>query len=130
MSTTAFEAVSVTETLPTMLDRDRRGAVARVPRLSPGWYLAVHDGDEMAVVALPEGSLHIGRSPTVGLSFDDPTVSRRHAIVVREGDAVRVLDDRSRNGVIHNGTPVAEAALSPGDELVLGRQRLTVVRVT
>jgi len=130
MSTTAFDPVSVTEPLSTLLERDRRGAAAHVPGLGPGWYLAVHDGDEITVVALPEGSLHIGRSPAVGLSFDDPTVSRRHAIVVREGDAVRVLDDRSRNGVIHNGSPDSEAPLRPGDELVLGRQRLTVVRVT
>jgi len=130
MTTTAFEPVSVTESLPTLAERDPRGAVARLPRLDPGWYLAVHDGDDLAVVGLPQGSLHIGRSPANQLSFDDPTVSRRHAIVVREGDAVRVLDDRSRNGVLLNGRPVADAVLRHGDELLIGRQRLSVVRVT
>ncbi len=40
------------------------------------------------------------------MRFDDPTVSRRHALVVRQPDGVRVLDDRSLNGVFVNGERV------------------------
>jgi hypothetical protein len=130
MTTTAMEPVTVAEPIPTLLERDRRAAVARVPRLAPGWYLAVRDGEDVTVVALPEGGLHVGRSSGAQLSFDDPTVSRRHAIVVREGDEVRVLDDRSRNGVLLNGRPVAQAPLRHGDELGIGRQRIGVLRIT
>ena len=130
MTTTALAPLSVTEPLPTLLARDRRAAVAQVPRLAPGWYLAIQDGAELTVVAIPEGALHIGRSPAAGLSFEDPAVSRRHAIVVREGDEVRILDDRSRNGVRLNGGLVADAPLRHGDELALGRQRIGVLRIT
>ena len=35
--------------------------------------------------------------------FDDATVSRRHALVVSQTEGVRVLDDRSLNGIYVNG---------------------------
>ena len=131
MTTTALAPGSVTQPLPTLLDRHRRRAVARVPRLAPGWYLAVEDGGELVIVALREGALHIGRSTAADLSFDDPTVSYRHAVVVHDPRrGPRVLDDRSRTGTLLNGARVAEAPLRHGDELLLGRQRLRVIRVT
>ena len=130
MTTTSLEPVAPTAPLPTLLDRHRRDVVARVPRLAPGWYLAVQDGEDVAVLALPEGALHVGRSPSAHLTFDDPTVSRRHAVIVRDAAGVRILDDRSRNGVVVNGERVAEATLHGGDEIRLGRQRLSVLCVT
>ena len=59
-----------------------------------------------------------------GVRFDDPTVSRRHALIVRDGDALRVLDDRSLNGVFVNGKRVESQQLVHGDEVVVGRHRL------
>jgi pSer/pThr/pTyr-binding forkhead associated (FHA) protein len=56
--------------------------------------------------------------------FDDPTVSRRHALIVRQPDGVRVLDDRSLNGVFVNGERVEWRALQDGDEITVGRYRL------
>jgi pSer/pThr/pTyr-binding forkhead associated (FHA) protein len=61
--------------------------------------------------------------------FDDPTVSRRHALVVRQADGVRVLDDRSLNGVFVNGERVEWRALRDGDEIVVGRYRLVFASV-
>ena len=58
------------------------------------------------------------------MRFDDPTVSRRHALIVRQADGVRVLDDRSLNGVFVNGERVEWRVLSDGDEIVVGRYRL------
>ena len=50
------------------------------------------------------------------------TVSRRHAIVVREGPGeVRVLDDRSLNGVFVNGELTDWGTLADSDELMIGR---------
>ena len=48
----------------------------------------------------------IGRSLAADVRFDDPTVSRRHALIVRHPDGVRLLDDRSLNGVFVNGARV------------------------
>jgi pSer/pThr/pTyr-binding forkhead associated (FHA) protein len=129
MTTTSIESLATTTRLPAMLDRHRRGAVANVPRLPAGWYLAVEDGEELTIVALEPGTFHIGRSPSADLSFEDPTVSRRHAMIVMDEAGPRVLDDRSRNGVHHNGERVSEAHLRHGDVLAIGRQRLRVVLV-
>ena len=58
------------------------------------------------------------------MRFDDPTVSRRHALIVRQADGVRVLDDRSLNGVFVNGERVEWRELHDGDEIVVGRHTL------
>ena len=63
------------------------------------------------------------------MRFDDPTVSRRHALIVRHPDGVRVLDDRSLNGVFVNGSRVDGKALSDGDEIIIGRYRLSFLSV-
>jgi pSer/pThr/pTyr-binding forkhead associated (FHA) protein len=56
-------------------------------------------------------------------------VSRRHALIVRQPDGVRVLDDRSLNGVFVNGERVEWRALVDGDEIVVGRYRLQFLHV-
>jgi pSer/pThr/pTyr-binding forkhead associated (FHA) protein len=66
----------------------------------------------------------IGRSLAADVRFDDPTVSRRHALLVRAPDGVRVLDDRSLNGVFVNGQRVEWSTLAHGDEILVGRYRL------
>ena len=63
------------------------------------------------------------------MRFDDPTVSRRHALIVRHPDGVRLLDDRSLNGVFVNGARVDGKALQDGDEIIVGRYRLAFVSV-
>jgi pSer/pThr/pTyr-binding forkhead associated (FHA) protein len=59
--------------------------------------------------------------------FDDPTVSRRHALIYRDTSGARVLDDRSLNGVFRNGDRVELAELDDGDEIAIGRFRLFFV---
>ncbi len=63
------------------------------------------------------------------MRFDDPTVSRRHALIVRHPDGVRLLDDRSLNGVFVNGARVDGKALQDGDEIIVGRYRLAFLSV-
>lgn len=74
---------------------------------------------------IASGWTRIGRSITADVRLDDPSVSRRHALVVSEpGEALRVLDDRSLNGVFVNGDLVEWGTLGDGDELTIGRYRL------
>jgi pSer/pThr/pTyr-binding forkhead associated (FHA) protein len=56
-------------------------------------------------------------------------VSRRHALIVRQPDGLRVLDDRSLNGVFVNGERVEWSTLADGDEIVIGRHHLHFVDV-
>jgi predicted nucleic acid-binding Zn-ribbon protein len=93
-------------------------------REEPGEYLAYEEGSELRTVPLTREWTRIGRSLAADVRFDDPTVSRRHALIVRQADGVRVLDDRSLNGVFVNGARVEWKALHDGDEIVVGRYRL------
>ncbi|MGH2802748.1 MAG: FHA domain-containing protein, partial [Thermoleophilaceae bacterium] len=89
-----------------------------------GDYVAFEDDERVRVVPLQEGWTRIGRSLSAHIRFDDPTVSRRHALVYRDDDGARILDDRSLNGVFRNGTRVELAELEDGDEIAVGRYRL------
>jgi hypothetical protein len=94
-----------------------------------GEYLLYDDGESTKTVALTREWTRIGRSLAADVRFDDPTVSRRHALVVRQADGVRVLDDRSLNGVFVNGERVEWRALKDGDEIVVGRYLLVFASV-
>lgn len=90
----------------------------------PGQFLAFRDGERVSVLPLVSEWTRIGRSLTADIRLDDPTVSRRHALVCRQESRVRVLDDRSLNGTCVNGERVEWQDLTDGDELVIGRYRL------
>ncbi len=94
-----------------------------------GEYLCYQDGEEVVVVPLTREWTRIGRSLAADVRFDDPTVSRRHALLVRAPDGVRVLDDRSLNGVFVNGQRVEWSTLAHGDEILVGRYRLHFARL-
>jgi hypothetical protein len=68
--------------------------------------------------------LVIGRSPDCALTLADPTVSRRHAELRREGGRWVVADLGSSNGTRVNGWRVRHATLGSGDELMLGAVRV------
>ncbi len=95
-----------------------------------GEYLAYIDGSTLRTVALSREWTRIGRSLAADVRFDDPTVSRRHALIVRQPDGVRVLDDRSLNGVFVNGERVEWHVLQDGDEILVGRYKLLFVELS
>jgi hypothetical protein len=94
---------------------------------APGEYICFKDGYEVVAVRLTRGWTRIGRALAADIRFEDPTVSRRHALLVHDGDGSRVLDDRSRNGVFVNGEIIEWSPLSHGDEIRVGRHRLYYV---
>ena len=102
---------------------------ARDALVRSGDYLAFEDGDRVRVVPLQDGWTRIGRSLSAHVRFDDPTVSRRHALLYRDAAGARILDDRSLNGVFRNGERVELAELDDGDEIAVGRFRLFFVSV-
>jgi len=95
----------------------------------PGEYLAYQESGAIRIVELKREWTRIGRSLAADVRFDDPTVSRRHALIVRQADGVRVLDDRSLNGVFVNGKRVEWRVLQDGDEILVGRHRLLYLSV-
>jgi predicted RNA-binding Zn-ribbon protein involved in translation (DUF1610 family) len=101
-------------------------AMARSMLPGPGRYIAYCDEEEeINVIPIPQGWTRVGRSAAADIRLDDPSVSRRHALIVSEQpDALRVLDDRSLNGVFLNGEIVEWGRMEDGDELAIGRYRL------
>jgi len=116
-----------TGTLPRIPERERRRASLTMPRLIPGRYLAIDDGDDVVLFALDRELTHIGRSPASEVVLDDASVSRRHALITRRGERTVILDDRSRNGVHVNGVRVSEADLHDGDTVVCGHVTLRFI---
>jgi len=101
---------------------------ARANITQPGCYL-IYEGfaREPNVLTVDRDAVRIGRSLNADIRFEDPTVSRRHALIVRQGDELRVVDDRSRNGVYLGGEQVHSSVLADGDELTVGRHQIIFV---
>ncbi len=74
----------------------------------------------------PEGpSTTIGRSPDCGVFLDDVTVSRKHAILSERDGAFLIEDQGSLNGTFVNKKRVESGELEDGDEVQIGKYRLT-----
>jgi hypothetical protein len=112
--------------LPVEIDAPDWLPAARSMLPGPGRYLALRDeDDEIEIFTMKPGWTRIGRSATADIRLDDPSVSRRHALIVSEQpDSLRVLDDRSLNGIFLNGEIVDWGRIGDGDELAIGRYRL------
>src|SRR3954466_6094047 len=61
--------------------RDAWLAEAREAIEAPGQYLVFEDGADIRTVALEREWTRVGRSLAADVRFDDPTVSRRHALI-------------------------------------------------
>jgi pSer/pThr/pTyr-binding forkhead associated (FHA) protein len=67
----------------------------------------------------------IGRSPETDVFLDDVTVSREHATLVRRGGDWFLDDSGSLNGTYVNRQRVDSHRLADGDELQIGKFKLT-----
>ena len=127
-----FENDAQTGTLPGLAPGEVPGrpeppawlAETRSGLTSPGRYLAFEQDGRQMVVPISREWTRIGRSLAADIRFDDATVSRRHAMVVDQAEGVRVIDDRSLNGIFVNGARVEWSPLSDGDEITVGRHTL------
>lgn len=92
-------------------------------------FLSLLSGSHKGRVIKVEGEGVIGRDPAVEYSIDDPTVSRRHAELVRNAEGWRLRDLGSANGTEINGVRlIGDKALREGD--VIGVGRVTMVYTT
>jgi pSer/pThr/pTyr-binding forkhead associated (FHA) protein len=88
--------------------------------------LVVHHGPNAGARFLLDVDLtSAGRSVSCDIFLDDVTVSREHAHFVRSGSDFLVRDAGSLNGTYVNRERVAEADLHAGDEVQIGKYRLT-----
>lgn len=64
--------------------------------------------------------LTIGRTDQNDIQLKANYVSRRHAVIVTDREATRLIDWGSKNGVFVNGTRVTEHFLNTGDIVTIG----------
>jgi hypothetical protein len=69
----------------------------------------------------------IGRSPDCEIFLDDVTVSRNHAVLVEQDGKFLIEDQGSLNGTFVNRRRIDNQELENGDELQIGKYRLTFV---
>ena len=99
---------------------------ATIGALRPGTALLVvlRGPNTGARFLLDDDEVSAGRHPDSDIFLDDVTVSRRHAVFVREAEGYSVRDVGSLNGTYVNRTVVDEATLTAGDEVHIGKYRL------
>ena len=80
-----------------------------------GIYFVVHDGEELS----------IGRDPDYSdVALMDPAISRKHCIISKHGNVLKLEDPGSTNGTFVNGHRVESAEIHPGDTLRIGATRV------
>jgi chromosome segregation ATPase len=77
------------------------------------------DGQELRF-PLFKDRLTIGRTDQNDIQLQASYVSRRHAVIVSDRDATRVVDWGSKNGVFVNSDRITEHFLRNGDTLTIG----------
>jgi hypothetical protein len=85
-------------------------------------------GGRVGEVFKPAGErTRIGRSPDCDIFLDDVTVSRNHAVLVERDGGFTIEDQGSLNGTFVNRRRIDQARLENGDELQIGKYRLTFI---
>ena len=72
------------------------------------------------IIPLPDGEATIGRDPANAVAIIDPSVSRKHCLLVLEDGRFHIRDLDSRNGTTVNGVVIKEHWLRHGDEIATG----------
>lgn len=105
---------------------DEDNAVVHAGEIAPGEVmLVVRQGPEIGTrFSLDGDQVTVGRVPGNDIQLDDVTVSRQHAVLVRQGAAWLVRDLGSLNGTYVNSERVDESVVQHGDEVQIGRFRL------
>ncbi|HEX6188853.1 MAG TPA: sigma 54-interacting transcriptional regulator, partial [Pyrinomonadaceae bacterium] len=75
------------------------------------------------VIAMSEGPVLIGRQTGANLRIRNAAVSRRHALIEKDGDKYIIADLDSRNGTFVNDMPVKRCELHHGDRVQIGESQ-------
>jgi hypothetical protein len=115
------EAYTVDDTTGELKPVDLESVTAR------GASLVIRSGGGRGGEAFPLDSdrATIGRNPDAEVFLDDVTVSRNHAMLVRRPDGIYIDDLGSLNGTYVNKRRIESHRLVDGDELQVGKYKLT-----
>jgi pSer/pThr/pTyr-binding forkhead associated (FHA) protein len=110
------------------LNLEEKEIIAQISE-SAAMFIILHGPEKGARFLIDQDEMRIGRESSSDIFLDDATVSRKHAKLSREkiGSAVqfKIHDEESLNGTYVNGISQKELVLQDGDELNIGKFRLT-----
>ena len=116
------------EEIFSVLSLEERAIVSQLPQGS-AMLIVMAGRNKGARFLIDSDETFIGRDPKSEIFLDDVTVSRKHAKISRtaQGD-FQVVDLGSLNGSYLNAHQVQESRLAIGDEIQIGKFRLTYFR--
>ncbi len=121
------EAEGQTTVSFTPTDEEREAFVAEPQRLEHATLVLRGGGRAGETYELTADRVTIGRHPNADIFLDDVTVSRNHAVVEKTGDGFVISDEGSLNGTYLNRRRIERQALADGDELQIGKYKLTFI---
>jgi pSer/pThr/pTyr-binding forkhead associated (FHA) protein len=77
-------------------------------------------------IEIDREEITMGRSDQNVLSLDDPAVSGKHCVVLKDGNKYTIKDLQSTNGTRLNGKNITEARLKLGDVIMVGAIEITI----
>lgn len=86
-----------------------------------------HSGNTVQELKLTVSRAIIGRSDLSDIVIEDKFVSKQHALLVREQDALILVDLKSANGTFVNSRQVQTAVLRDTDIISLGDHRIKLI---
>src|SRR6516225_5766685 len=86
-----------------------------------------YQGGEFPMV--PNKEIVVGRSSDLDMVLVEEMVSRKHARIAYENDAIVIEDLGSTNGTFVNGEKIKRAQLKEGDRVLIGTSILKVIVV-
>ena len=107
-----------------LVDEDG-GPLEEVPIEGTALVVRSGGGRQGETFPLTTDRVEIGRSPSADVFLDDVTVSRSHAVLSRDERGYVIEDRGSLNGTYVNRRRVEKATLEDGDEVQIGKYRLT-----
>jgi pSer/pThr/pTyr-binding forkhead associated (FHA) protein len=116
--------ISIAPSAEPKLGAEERNAIEALPAGSA--LLIAHTGPNLGARFLLDADITTaGRHPEADVFLDDVTVSRRHVEFRRVDDGFEVVDSGSLNGTYVNGDRVDSLRLRTGNEVQIGKFRLT-----
>jgi pSer/pThr/pTyr-binding forkhead associated (FHA) protein len=99
--------------------------IGEVTATGPALVIRAGGGREGESFPVDGERMSIGRRPDAEVFLDDVTVSRDHALLIRRGDGWHLDDLGSLNGTYVNRQRIESQRLDEGDELQIGKYKLT-----
>ena len=117
--------VDTTQTFTPVEESEEAGGAEDLGIEGPALVVRSGGGRSGETFALEQDRTSLGRAPECEIFLDDVTVSRRHAVVTRSDDGFSLHDEGSLNGTYVNRRRVESAKLEDGDEVQIGKYKLT-----